>query len=666
MTIKPGERGHIAEHNYLRTIVPAAESARDEAVAAASTAAAEAAAGVAPTIATQMATTGTVVRNALDRALGTLDASVYGADPTGATDSTAGIQAAVDAAIAGAVGTVMIPPGTYRIDGTVTIPSSLHLTGAYTSVTSPTSRYTRMGGTVLVATAGTAGAPVLHFTGDTFAYGLCLSNLMILGSNHFNTATGAVDRVAVKATDIFTEASIERVNVSGFLRQAFLFEGVSDGHMIGCRVMKCGTDGTYPAIELKNGASVNTNALHAFGCHFEANPYTLLVNSDTRHVQFVACKFEMYSVGPAASPIVISGAARENAFVGCQFVQRNADDSTYYPTDTQPAFIQVTAGTVAMVLISGGIFSTQPYSPPGNDMGSRWINQLGGRVIVTGCEFGNAYAAGVKPIVLGDDSIFTNNIIHSRAKSATRNVLQMGSRCKVTNNTIVALDTDAITVESALFTATGTGNVLTGNTLPGTYYAVLSGSAVQDWGPDARLGAPCAAGSYWAAGPALLGTGAMLEGNERAIPFTTGRPCMVDKLAASVTVVGSAGAVLRFGIRADNGAGAPGSLLVDGGTVVADVATGVHEVTITPFPMLPGVRYWLTLTAQGGATTRPTIRQNVSVTPLAGPGSATAATALDAALTGMSAGSTAAGALPATNTWAATANAPRLAVHVSA
>lgn len=33
-TFKPGDRGHVEEHNYLRTIVPAAEAARDEAVAA--------------------------------------------------------------------------------------------------------------------------------------------------------------------------------------------------------------------------------------------------------------------------------------------------------------------------------------------------------------------------------------------------------------------------------------------------------------------------------------------------------------------------------------------------------------------------------------------------------------------------------------------------------
>jgi hypothetical protein len=52
----------------------------------------------------------------------------YGADPTGATDSTAAMQAAINAAIVSNLGAmVIVPPGTYKLSSTVTITSVLGL-----------------------------------------------------------------------------------------------------------------------------------------------------------------------------------------------------------------------------------------------------------------------------------------------------------------------------------------------------------------------------------------------------------------------------------------------------------------------------------------------------------------------------------------------------------
>jgi hypothetical protein len=48
----------------------------------------------------------------------------YGADPTGAADSTAAIQAAIDAAAGAGGGTVVVPAGDYRVDGLLLVARS--------------------------------------------------------------------------------------------------------------------------------------------------------------------------------------------------------------------------------------------------------------------------------------------------------------------------------------------------------------------------------------------------------------------------------------------------------------------------------------------------------------------------------------------------------------
>ena len=58
----------------------------------------------------------------LDSDLPSYDVSDFGADPSGTTDSTNAIQAAIDAATEG--GTINIPPGLFRIDGELVVRSS--------------------------------------------------------------------------------------------------------------------------------------------------------------------------------------------------------------------------------------------------------------------------------------------------------------------------------------------------------------------------------------------------------------------------------------------------------------------------------------------------------------------------------------------------------------
>ena len=70
----------------------------------------------------------------------------FGATGNGATDDARAIQAALDAAQAGA--TVSIPPGTYVVGSPIRLTSSIHLTGAGQTVS--TLRFSGTGGALLL------------------------------------------------------------------------------------------------------------------------------------------------------------------------------------------------------------------------------------------------------------------------------------------------------------------------------------------------------------------------------------------------------------------------------------------------------------------------------------------------------------------------------------
>jgi hypothetical protein len=105
------------------------------------------------------------------------DAATFGADPTGTSDSTAALQAAIDSAVSG--GGVLIPAGTYRIDGLLRIERD---------------------GVVLRGQGATQTR--LHFTrgdGMTDTDHLQASGALSLGAEHALSVDGVVlaDRVTV-------------------------------------------------------------------------------------------------------------------------------------------------------------------------------------------------------------------------------------------------------------------------------------------------------------------------------------------------------------------------------------------------------------------------------------------------------------------------------------
>lgn len=122
-----------------------------------------------------------------------------------------------------------------------------------------------------------------------------------------------------------------------------------------------------------------------------------------------------------------------------------------------------------------------------------------------------------------------------------------------------------------------------------------------------------ASGDAWvlAGQDSAVGTVSTTQAREVAVPFLITTPVSILKFYASiVTTAGSAGALLRLGIRAHdavNSCPANTAPLLDAGTQAA-TATGTPTWTLGSALVLGIGWYWATLTTQGAPATPPTIQ----------------------------------------------------------
>ena len=89
-------------------------------------------------------------------------------------------------------------------------------------------------------------------------------------------------------------------------------------------------------------------------------------------------------------------------------------------------------------------------------------------------------------------------------------------------------------------------------------------------------------------------TASPTQSAEYCVRFDVGQPTTFDRIGLEVTT-GVATAVVRLGIRYDNGSCYPSTLLLDAGTIDA-ASNGFKEITISQL-LNPG-RWWLTATMQ--------------------------------------------------------------------
>lgn len=173
---------------------------------------------------------GSIQGNFRKLATGTYSVLAFGADPTGATDSTAAIQEAIDAAAASGGAIVYIPPGTYSVTG-ITLASRVSVVGAGMGVT-------------IIDLAASSDAPVLFGTSVT---DLVVRDLSVYGNKSAQTA-GTSGARGVYFLDECERVNLERVEVVGALDHGIFFSGGGasykcgrGGAVHGCRVYNCGT-----------------------------------------------------------------------------------------------------------------------------------------------------------------------------------------------------------------------------------------------------------------------------------------------------------------------------------------------------------------------------------------------------------------------------------------
>ncbi len=112
-------------------------------------------------------------------------------------------------------------------------------------------------------------------------------------------------------------------------------------------------------------------------------------------------------------------------------------------------------------------------------------------------------------------------------------------------------------------------------------------------------------GEYWTV-PYVRTTVALTAGVMYTHMVYVPRSCTVDRIGAAVTV-GAVGSTLTLGIYEDDGAGNPGVLLLDAGTIDGNSATA-QEITISQ-ALRGGRRYHLAALCAGGT---PTVRAAIS------------------------------------------------------
>lgn len=113
-------------------------------------------------------------------------------------------------------------------------------------------------------------------------------------------------------------------------------------------------------------------------------------------------------------------------------------------------------------------------------------------------------------------------------------------------------------------------------------------------------------------------TGNTTNNTVRVSPWLVTEAITISRLFAEFTVAGEASSEFRFGIWNDDGAGKPGTLLLDAGTASTAGSPGAFEVTVSQ-AVGPGI-YWVGGAVQNASSTQPTMRTvNTSAMPTALP-----------------------------------------------
>lgn len=312
--------------------------------------------------------TGAVARTVQSKLRDTVSVLDFGADPTGATSSTAAIQAALTA---GAGKAVYFPAGSYSINAALSVPANTYVYG--------------QSGTATVTQATGAGTDAFSLAGD----GITIDGLKIVGPN-----SGAGS--AVRA-DSRNNPTIKNCQVQNWL-YGIQLRGCKNSTVTGNKMW----GGTY------NASSASDIII--FGSAAAPSNRTIITNnfclSNTDNGIFV-------DTNSGDRETIIQG----NVVVTCSDngVDERADGSNYRRNGI---IVGYNGGTNSRAVISGNIVRNAPYA----GIYTQGAALPAGDVVISGnlvsrCGWGTAYPtdasirAGILIASGGQDSISGNTII---------------------------------------------------------------------------------------------------------------------------------------------------------------------------------------------------------------------------------------------------------------
>lgn len=209
---------------------------------------------------------------------GGISVLAYGADPTGATDSTAAIQEAIDACAAAGGGEVYLPAGTYLVSASIALASKVSLRGGGADAT-----------TIRLAD----GSNVAVIDGND-SCDLALRDFAVDG-NKANQTPGTALARGIYLHDQCYRLHLENVNVVDILDHGIMIspgdvpanETGRESVLINCRAYNCGS-AAHSAAGGPGGTGINPYLAICYGCYSSGNQRCGFKSSTLQCVECVA------------------------------------------------------------------------------------------------------------------------------------------------------------------------------------------------------------------------------------------------------------------------------------------------------------------------------------------------------------------------------------------
>jgi Pectate lyase superfamily protein len=221
--------------------------------------------------------------------LGYVSLDRYGADPTGVIDATAIIQAALN--VGGVGSTVWIPPGTYRINGTLNKFAGQIIKGASWATTPLT--YVLAAGSTVLKQYSVADIPLIQQAGVSDAAQVERGGLEDIAL--INNVPGSAVGTAYY-TNYARQQKLDNVYVSSFSK-GFVFDNVCWLMQVNhCRIM----DFTKSAVVQNSASEDNLYTNCQFSGYWPA-AVAVSLNNESANTTFINCYFQGCNYGVVLS-----------------------------------------------------------------------------------------------------------------------------------------------------------------------------------------------------------------------------------------------------------------------------------------------------------------------------------------------------------------------------